>query len=199
MTYVKSDAKGFCELSIPALSLNRGILVLHGDITTESANKFIQRLLVFCMEKPKALVKVLLTTNGGNIDAGMLIYDALKSCPNPVYTYALEKAYSMGVIILMAGQKNFMLPNTKLMIHKPWTNEVQGTSDDLTARTKILKRYEEKLISILTEKTGKEVKEIKKAVGYDHFFSAEEALAYGLIDDIVGIDHVLGTEVEYEA
>lgn len=196
-TYLKTDARGVHEVSLAASLLQKRIIIIHGEITSQLADEFLQALLVLTQENSAEPIKVLITTNGGDVNAGMLIYDAIISCPCLVYTYALDRVYSMGAIILCAGTKIYMFPHSNIMIHRPQTG-VHGLTDDLMHCTDTLQYYESLFISIFSKRTGLSKEEMKTAISYDHYYSAQEALDSHLIDAIVGMDHIVEMRNNYE-
>lgn len=163
-------------------------LLIQGEITQESAFEFARAMRYLNSCSKTETIDIYINSPGGNIDAGMLYYDVIQSSPAPVRMFCLGCAYSMAALIFSCGQKGsrFMLPNSKLMLHEPLisspitgnTTSIKSISEDLlSARTKVNE--------LLSRHTGKSVKEIEEATKYDHYFSAEESVSFGLCDRIV--------------
>ena len=194
MTFLKTGTNGVSEVSIPAYMLGKGIIIVNGEITSQVANQFIEQMLIITSEPFTTLkqVKVLINSSGGSVDAGMLMVDAIQNSNLPVWTYCLEKAYSMGALLTIAGSQSFILQNSKLMLHKPWISNVKGNSTELESYVTTLKQYEQTLIQLIYQKTQKPKKSIEKIIQDDHYFTAQESVDYGLIDEIVPFSHIMG-------
>ena len=162
---------------------------VEGEIDARAAGEFCKQLLVMNRESQTQPITVLLNSPGGEINQGLLMYDAIRGSAAPVRTVCMGQACSMAAILLACGDPKhgrYILPNSTVMIHEPLirggfggkTSSIKSISDSLIETRK-------KLNGILAKHTGHTVAEIDEATAYDHYFSAEEAVAYGLCDKVV--------------
>ncbi|MDZ4200383.1 MAG: ATP-dependent Clp protease proteolytic subunit, partial [Kiritimatiellia bacterium] len=123
---------------------------------------------------------------GGSVTAGLAMYDTMQFLRCDVQTYCVGQAASMAAVLMAAGAKGkrFALPNARIMIHQPWGG-VQGQASDISIQAKEILRLRDRLNEILSRHTGKSLEAITRDTDRDFFMSAEEALAYGLIDEVV--------------
>ena len=194
MDTLMRDSKGVNQISIDAALTEKRMIFLSGEINEKAAEAMVKQLMFFSMSNTEMPVKLFITTDGGEINSGMVIYDAIQSSPVPVEVYCVGKAYSMGAVLLACGEKGkrFLLPHSRVMIHEPLipygiggkTSSIQTISDSLL---KTKRSMEE----ILAKHTGKTADEIAEATKTDHFFSAEEAVEFGLADGIMGLDEMM--------
>jgi ATP-dependent Clp protease protease subunit len=163
----------------------RRTIYLTGDINEEKAFNVITSIQ-FLAEKSNEDIILYIDSPGGQITAGMEIYDVMQSCGCDIVTVALAAA-SMSSILLAAGTKGkrYALPSSEIMIHQPLAGMFGfAQTSDFKIHTDRLLKTKSKINSILAQITGKPVKTIKKDTERDNFFSAAEAVAYGLIDNI---------------
>jgi ATP-dependent Clp protease protease subunit len=155
-------------------------------ITDYLANITIQKLLFLFTENKTAEIHMYINCPGGSVSATLAIYDAMQFMEAPVNTYCMGLAASGAAILLAAGSKGkrFALPNSKIMIHQPY-GQVGGQVSDIEIQaTEILKEHE-RLNQILASHTGQPIEMIAKETDRDRYFSAEEAKAFGLVDDVL--------------
>jgi ATP-dependent Clp protease protease subunit len=155
-------------------------------ITDYLANITIQKLLFLFTENKTADIHLYINCPGGSVSATLAIYDAMQFMEAPVNTYCMGLAASGAAILLAAGGKGkrFALPNSKIMIHQPY-GQVGGQVSDIEIQaTEILKEHE-RLNQILASHTGQPIEMIAKETDRDRYFSAEEAKAFGLVDDVL--------------
>lgn len=155
-------------------------------ITDYLANITIQKLLFLFTENKTADIHLYINCPGGSVSATLAIYDAMQFMEAPVNTYCMGLAASGAAILLAAGTKGkrFALPNSKIMIHQPY-GQVGGQVSDIEIQaTEILKEHE-RLNQILAGHTGQPIEMIAKETDRDRYFSAEEAKAFGLVDDVL--------------
>ena len=162
-------------------------LFLTGEVTSEMANTFVSELLYLAQSNEP--IDIYINSPGGSVNAGLVIYDVIQSCEGkiPINMYCVGSASSMGAVILAGGQKGrrYILPHSKVMIHEPLISGGMGGSATTIKKTaeSIL---ETKAITngILAKHTGKTVEEIDEATSFDNFMNADEAIAFGLCDEI---------------
>jgi ATP-dependent Clp protease, protease subunit len=150
------------------------------------ANLVVAQLLFLQMEDPEKDVHVYINSPGGSITSGLAMYDTMQFLKCDVATYCIGQAASMGAVLLAAGTKGkrYALPNSRVMIHQPWGG-VQGVAADISIQAKEILNLKERLNKILGKHTGHDPSKIEKDTDRDYFMSAEEARAYGLVDEVV--------------
>ena len=127
-----------------------------------------------------------ITSPGGSVTAGLAIYDTMQFISCPVATYCIGQAASMGAVLLTAGAKGrrFSLPNARIMIHQPWGG-AEGKASDIEITAREILRLKEMLNRILADHSGKSFEDVVKDTDRDFFMSADEAKAYGLVDEVL--------------
>ncbi len=162
------------------------IVFIGTPIDDVVANVVIAQMLFLQMEDVAKDINVYINTPGGITTAGMAIYDTMQFVKCDVATYCVGQAASMGALLLCAGAKGkrFVLPNSRIMIHQPWGG-VQGSAEDISRHTKEILRIREKLNEILASHTGKSIEQVQKDVDRDYFMDAQEAKAYGIVDEVI--------------
>jgi ATP-dependent Clp protease protease subunit len=181
------DQSGAGERSYDIYSrlLEDRIIFLTGEIDDNTANIVIAQLIYLEGKNPDKDIFFYINSPGGSVSAGMAIYDTMNYIKCDVSTICIGLAASMGAFLLSSGTKGkrFALPNSEIMIHQP-LGGTQGQASDIEIQAKHIKNIKNKLNKILSENTGKPVKEIEKDTDRDNYMSAEEAKEYGLIDEI---------------
>ena len=181
------DQSGAGERSYDIYSrlLEDRIILLTGEIDDNTANIVIAQLIYLEGKNPDKDIFFYINSPGGSVSAGMAIYDTMKYIKCDVSTICIGLAASMGAFLLSSGTKGkrFALPNSEIMIHQP-LGGAQGQASDIEIQAKHIKNIKNKLNKILSENSGKTIKEIEKDTDRDNFMSAEEAKEYGLIDEI---------------
>jgi len=162
------------------------IVFLGSQLTDEVANSVVAQLLFLQSEDSKADIHLYLNSPGGSITAGLAIYDTMQFVNCPVATYCVGQAASMAAVLLAAGSpgKRKALPNSRIMIHQPMAG-AEGTAEDILIHAKEFIKIRERLNRILLKHTGHPLEKIERDTDRDRFMSAEEALEYGLIDQII--------------
>src|ERR1700722_5614924 len=186
--YVIEEVAGRGERSMDIYSrlLKDRIVFIGTEINDHVANVVVAQLLFLRMEDPKKDVHIYINSVGGFITAGLAIYDTLKWLGCTVNTYCIGQASSIGALLLMAGTKGFRyaLPNSRIMIHQPWGG-VGGTSADVRIQAEEILKMKQRLNEIMAESTGQPIEKIEVDSDRDFFMSADEAKAYGIIDDVI--------------
>jgi ATP-dependent Clp protease protease subunit len=165
------------------------IIFLGTAVTDDVANSVVAQLLFLQSEDAKADVHLYINSPGGSISAGLAIYDTMQFINCPVATYCVGQCASMGAVLLAAGSagKRRALPNSRIMIHQPLAG-MEGTAEEIMIHAKEFVKVKERLNRILIKHTGHPLEKIEKDTDRDRFMSAEEALEYGLIDQV--IEHI---------
>lgn len=181
------DQTGNSERSYDIYSrlLEDRIVFLNGEVNQESANLVIAQLLYLEGKNPDKDIYLYINSPGGEVTAGLAIYDTMKYIRCDVSTICVGMAASMGAFLLAGGTKGkrYALPNSEIMIHQP-LGGAEGQATDVQIRTMHLLKIKDKLNKILSENTGKTLKVIEQDTDRDNFMTAEEAKKYGLIDQI---------------
>ena len=163
------------------------IILLGTPIDDDVANLIVAQLLFLQAEDPKKDIDLYINSPGGSCTAGLAIYDTIQSLSCDVKTYCIGQCASMGAVLLAAGAagKRFALPHSRIMIHQPWGG-AQGTASDINIQAQEILRTKATLNGILSAHTGQKLSKIEKDTDRDFFMSAEEGVAYGLVDQVVG-------------
>ena len=182
---VEQTNRGERSYDIYSRLLKDRIIFLGGEIDDDVANTVVAQLLFLEMEDPDADICLYINSPGGSITAGMAIYDTMQYIKPQVRTVCVGMAASMGAFLLMAGEKGkrCALPNSEVMIHQP-LGGASGQATDVQIRAEWLLKTKEKMIRMKAEMTGQPEEVIRRDVERDHFMSAQEALEYGIIDEI---------------
>ena len=163
------------------------IILLGTPIDDDVANLIVAQLLFLQAEDPKKDIDLYINSPGGSCTAGLAIYDTIQSLSCDVKTYCIGQCASMGAVLLAAGTagKRFALPHSRVMIHQPWGG-AQGTASDINIQAQEILRTKATLNGILANHTKQKLSKIEKDTDRDFFMSADEAVAYGLVDQVVG-------------
>jgi len=162
------------------------IVFLGTPVDDMVANVIIAQLLFLQMTDPKKDVHLYINSPGGSVSAGLAIYDTMQFLTCDVNTYCIGQAASMGAVLLAGGSKGkrFALPNSNIMIHQV-LGGAEGQASDVEIRVRYMLRLKKRLNEILAKHTGQPYDVVEKACDRDNFMSAEEAKAFGLVDDVV--------------
>lgn len=162
------------------------VLFIGTPIDDNVANLVVAQLLFLQMEDQDKDIHLYINSPGGSITSGLAIYDTIQFLKADVCTYCIGQAASMGAVLLAAGTKGkrYALPNSRVMIHQPWGG-VQGVATDINIQAKEIQQLKDRLNGILAKHTGQVVTKIEKDTDRDYFMSADDAKAYGLVDEVV--------------
>ena len=162
------------------------IIFIGTAIDDVVSNLIIAQLLFLQMDDPSKDIEVYINTPGGSVTSGLAIYDTMQFVKPDVNTYCVGQASSMGAVLLAGGRpgKRYALPHARIMIHQPWGG-VQGQATDISIQATEILKMRAKLEEILAKHTKQPLEKIKKDTERDYFMSAEEAKAYGLVDEVI--------------
>ena len=182
---VDSTDKGERSYDIFSRILEDRIIFLSGEITDEVANLVVAQLIYLESKDPTKDISIYINSPGGSVTAGMAIYDTMNYIRCDVATICVGMAASMGAFLLSSGTKGkrFALPNAEIMIHQV-LGGARGQATDVAIQTQQLLKTKNKLNCILAENTGKDVSQVERDTERDNYLTAEEALEYGLIDQV---------------
>ena len=161
------------------------VVFLRGEVNEALANSIVAQLLFLEMEDPDAEISMYINSPGGSVTDGMAIFDTMRYIRPKVRTVCLGMAASMGAFLLMAGEPGMRLalPNSEVMIHQP-SGGASGQATDVQLHAQWLLRTKTKMNRLMAEMTHQPLERIERDVERDYFMTAEEALAYGVIDQI---------------
>jgi ATP-dependent Clp protease protease subunit len=174
------------QLTLGDLLLENRIIFLQGEIYTGNANEVVMKLLYLQSENRRKDIHLYINSPGGDVVATLAIYDTMQMLSCPVATYCVGQAASGGAVLLAGGTKGkrYVLPNSRVMVHQP-AGGVSGQVTDIEIQAAEILRYRETLNTILSNHTGKSVDQIAKDTDRDFFLSAEQAIEYGLVDQVL--------------
>ena len=166
--------------------LNTRQIILSGEVNKELAEKVIRQLLILEADSASKPIYVYIDSPGGDVDAGFAIFDMIRFIKPPVYTIGMGLVASAGALILLAAPKNYRigLPNSHYLIHQPLSG-IKGVATDIEIHAKEIEKIRTKINALIAEETGKNVAEVAKDTDRDYWLSADEAVNYGLILQVI--------------
>ncbi len=183
---VEQTSRGERSYDIFSRLLKDRIIFIGDEITDATASVVVAQLLFLESEDPDKDIHIYINSPGGSVTAGMAIYDTMQYIKPDVSTICVGLAASMGAFLLAAGKKGkrYALPNAEIMIHQP-LGGAQGQASDVKIHAEFLLKTRDKLNRMLSENTGKPLEVIEKDTDRDNFMTADEAMQYGLIDQVM--------------
>ena len=183
---VDQTTSGERSYDIYSRLLEDRIVFISGEIDDASANTIVAELIYLEAKNPEKDICVYINSPGGSVTAGMAIYDTMKYVKCDVSTICIGLAASMGAFLLAAGTKGkrFCLPNSEVMIHQT-LGGAQGQASDIEITANHIIQTKKKMIQMLSKNTGQPIKKIEKDVDRDYFMTADEAVAYGIVDKVI--------------
>ena len=185
---IETTGRGERAYDIYSRLLKDRIVFLGGGIDDETANVIVAQMLFLSNEDPAADISFYINSPGGSVSAGLAIYDTMQFLRCDVATYCVGMAASMGAILLCGGAKGkrYILPNSRTLLHQPLVGgSLQGAATDLVIEAEEMIRLRERLYTILTNRTGKDIKTIEKDCDRNKWLDAPQTLDYGLADAIL--------------
>ena len=182
---VEQTSRGERSYDIYSRLLEDRIIFLSGEIDDAVANTVVAQLIYLEAKDPQKDISLYINSPGGSVSAGLAIYDTMNYIKCDVSTICIGMAASMGAFLLSSGQKGkrYALPNSEIMIHQP-LGGAQGQASDIKIAAEHILRTKRKLNEILAQNSGKPISQIEQDTDRDNYLSADEALAYGLIDRV---------------
>ncbi len=183
------------QMTLGDLLLENRIVFLQGEIHTGNANEVVMKLLYLQSENRRKDIHFYLNSPGGSVTATLAIYDTMQMLSCPVATYCVGEAASGAAVLLIGGAKGkrFCLPNSRVMLHQPMGG-VGGQVSDIEIQAAEIIRYRDVLNEIISHHTGQPVEKIAKDTDRDFFLGANEAKAYGVVDEILSKPPETGEE-----
>lgn len=174
------------EMTIDEMLLENRVIFLVGEINHVSATGVLMRMLYLQSQKKDVDISLYINSPGGSVDDTLAIYDTMQFLSCDIATYCVGRAQSGGAVILAAGTKGkrYILPHARVMIHQPYGG-VTGQASDVEIQAEEILKAKAQINTILARHSGKSPEEVETDSERDRFFSAEEAKAYGLVDDVL--------------
>lgn len=185
-TVIEQTNRGERAYDIYSRLLEERIIFVSGEVETHMANLIVAQLLFLESKDPNKDIQLYINSPGGEVTAGLAIYDTMQYIKSDVSTICIGMAASMGAVLLTAGTKGkrFALPNADVMIHQP-SGGAQGMASDIEITAKKILQTREQLNRILAEHTGQDIKRVEEDTERDRWLTALEAKEYGIIDDVI--------------
>ncbi|HEY5505522.1 MAG TPA: ATP-dependent Clp protease proteolytic subunit [Sedimentisphaerales bacterium] len=179
----------FRQMSLDDLLLENRIVFLIGEINYARATEVIMKLLYLDNQKRNTEISLYVNSPGGSVDDTMAVYDTMQFVSSPIATYCIGRAQSGGAVILAAGAKGkrFALPHAKIMLHQPWGG-VFGQAADIKIQAEEILKSKKMLNELLAKLSGQSVDKINAETERDRYMTADEALQYGLIDEVLKLE-----------
>jgi ATP-dependent Clp protease, protease subunit len=183
---IEQSGRGERAYDIYSRLLKERVVFLVGPVTEVTANLIVAQMLFLESENPDKEISFYINSPGGSVSAGLAIYDTMQFIKPNVSTLCVGQAASMGALLLTAGAKGkrFCLPNSRVMIHQPMGG-FQGQASDIEIHAREILFLKGKLNEIMARHTGQDIKNIERDTDRDNFLSAEQALAYGIVDKVL--------------
>lgn len=197
---VEQTSRGERSYDIYSRLLKERIIFMVGQVDDHISSLVCAQLLFLESENPNKEISFYINSPGGVVSSGLAMYDTMQYIKSPVSTVCIGQACSMGSLLLCAGAKGkrYSLPNSRIMIHQP-SGGAQGQATDIEIQAREIIKLRQRLNEIYVKHTGQTLDVIAAAVERDNFMSAEEAKAYGLIDEVVSSRPVGADEAEKKA
>jgi ATP-dependent Clp protease, protease subunit len=184
---IEQTSRGERSFDIYSRLLNDRIVMVGSPIDDEVANVVVAQLLHLESEDPDKDISLYVNSPGGDVYAGLAIYDTLTFVKPDIRTICVGIAMSMGAVLLAAGTKGkrSALPNAKILIHQVWTGQFGGQASDVEIRAREVLDLKRRVEQILADHTGQPLERVAADTDRDHFMSSAEAVEYGLIDEVI--------------
>jgi ATP-dependent Clp protease protease subunit len=185
---IETTGRGERAYDIFSLLLRNRIVIVGTPISDQIANLIVAQLLYLSSEDPESPIQMYINSPGGQVYAGMAIYDTMQMIPNPISTVAVGMTASFGTVLLTAGTKGqrYALPNATIHMHQP-LGGAQGQASDIEIQAREILRLKDDLNSILSRHTGQTIETIERDTNRDFYLDAKGAVEYGLIDQVMEI------------
>jgi ATP-dependent Clp protease protease subunit len=194
---VEQTNRGWEQYTLPSRLLKERIVFLSSPINDEVAASICMQLLFLEAENPKKEIAMYINSPGGIVTSGMAIYDTMQFVRPAVATLCIGQAASMGSLLLCAGEKGmrYALPNARILLHQP-SGGFQGQASDIERHAEDIIKMKRRLNEIYVRHTGQDYAMIEKSLDRDYFLSAEDARAFGIVDEVITKRHPLEEKVE---
>lgn len=183
---VETSGRGERAYDIYSLLLKERVIFVGTQIDDQVANLVVAQLLFLSREDPEKTIQMYINSPGGQIYSGLAIYDTMQMIPNPISTFAVGVTASFGTVLLTAGTKGqrYALPHATIHMHQP-LGGAQGQATDIEIQSKEILRLRASLNEIMAHHTGQTLEVIKHDTERDFYMDAEQAVQYGLVDEVL--------------
>jgi ATP-dependent Clp protease protease subunit len=183
---IESSGRGERAYDIYSLLLKERIIFLGTPINDQVSNLIVAQLLFLNREDPEKEIQMYINSPGGQVYAGLAIYDTMQMITNPISTVAVGVTASFGTVLLTAGTKGhrYALPHATIHMHQP-LGGAQGQASDIEIQAKEILRLKARLNEIMAHHTGQSIQQIETDTERDYYLSAEQAVEYGLVDQLI--------------
>ncbi len=183
---IEKTGRGERSYDIFSRLLKDRIIFIGDGIHDHTANLVIAQILFLVSDNRNQDINIYINSPGGSVTAGLAIYDTMQFVQCDIATFCMGQASSMGAVLLAAGTKGkrHALPNSRIMIHQPWGG-AQGKALDIEIQAREIQRYKKTLCEILSHHSGKTAEQVEEDSHWDFFLSPEEAMEYGLVDEVI--------------
>lgn len=190
---VKSS-NGVTLVPMETVHLSKRRIFIQGTITMETACAFADQVMLLNDRSTAEAIDVIITSVGGEVQAGLMMYDVVQTSAAPIRMFCRGMAYSMAAVLFASGNHGrYILPNSKLMLHEPLLgNAVRGNVSSIRALSEELTDIRNQLNHLLSKHTGRSMEQIETACAYDHYFTPQECVDFGLADEVAGLDKLIG-------
>lgn len=186
---ISGNGEGRGQYDIFSLLLKNRIVFINGPIEDNMAASVIAQLLYLDAQDAQKEIFVYINSPGGSVTAGMTIYDTVRHIQAPVHTIGMGLVASMGSVLLASGDRRSVLPHVKVMIHQPSIQGgLGGRETDISILARDLADTRKMIAKVLSQRCGKPADDVEKDIENDFYLSAEQALSYGLVDDIIELN-----------
>ncbi len=182
---IRESSCGYHLIPIQDEMLSHREVELVGEVDADSANTLIRQLRYLQREDPGAWVTLYINSPGGSVDSGMALYDVMQAVSCPIRTVCVGLAASMAALLFVSGAERGMLPHSRLMIHDPLIVQTGGSALKLKAVSDDLMETRQIIARVIAEHSGKSMDEVLAKTASDSYFRAEEAIEFGLADQII--------------
>ena len=182
---IKESTYGYHLIPIQDEMLSHREVELVGEVTPEAVNALVRQLRHLQRQDPEGEITLYINSPGGSVDSGMALYDVMQAVSCPVRTVCVGLAASMAALLFVSGQRRDMLPHSRLMIHDPLILQTGGSALKLKAVSDDLMETRQIIAKVIADHSGKPMEEVLAKTATDSYFRAEEAVAFGLADQIV--------------
>ncbi|MFB6355107.1 MAG: ATP-dependent Clp protease proteolytic subunit [bacterium] len=185
-TVIEQTPKGERAYDIYSRLLKDRIVFVGTPIESQGANAVVAQLLFLEADNPDRDIYVYVNSPGGQVTSGLAIYDTMQYVKPTINTICIGQAASMGAVIMAAGEEGsrYALPNSRFLVHQP-LGGAEGQASDVEIRTQELLRIKQRIINILAEHTNRDEEQIREDVDRDYFMTSDEAVDYGLVDQVM--------------
>lgn len=196
MNKITKSSNGISLVPLDSALLDHRRIFIEGEITTETAASFFKQVLTLNEESSTDTIDLYINSTGGSVSAGLSIYDTIKLSKAPIRSFNICECYSMAALIFSSGTGGrYLFPNAKLMLHEPLLGRpVTGNVSSIHSLYETMNDHKQKLNAIIAENSGKTLDEVNAITDHDHYFSATEAIEYGLADEIVNYEKIMRGE-----